>query len=83
MKIDVYLPKEKPTAFLTEDELEFGKIYLSDKKGSFGFFFVKLEYRYLFPKLIAFYKNGFVEASTSHKRDFYLAPQGSRIIIEN
>ena len=80
--IEVSTEPTSDSGYLTESELELGKIYLSCKQGSRGFLFVKMGDSFN-PKVIAFSKDTCMYPSSGHGRDFYLAPKGTFVTIKN
>ena len=64
----------------TEKELKNGVLYLSTMGGSQGFIFMKFgEIVWAF----AMHDGEYITASTNHGRDFYEAPKGMKLVIEN
>lgn len=80
MEITIEVGRKLSPKFLTIDELESEKLYLSSMQGSNGFIFFRPSGKDA--TVLATSGRYFQTASTGHERDFYEAPKGTRIIME-
>jgi len=82
MSVSIQIGEENKEELLTAEELKRNELYLSTMFGSSGWVYSKLgDTGKDSQRVFAFKGNSIMLASTAHKRDFYPAPIGTRVII--